>query len=88
MLYQLQEEFNKEINEALEEVKKGYKYCSKCKEYYKEKAWEIEHKVEKKNVCTYHDAGYGDDDIYEDKMCSVTYEICPIGHVIEKEVTW
>lgn len=88
MLYKLKQELNEEIDKAVKEVKKGYKYCPKCNEYYKEKAWDIENKREKRNVCTYRDAGYGDDDIYEDKVCSVTYEICPIGHIIEKNVTW
>jgi len=87
MLYRLKKELNKEIDKAVEKVKKGYKYCPQCREYYKEKAWEVGHKTEKRNVCIYRDAGYGDDDTYEDKMCSVIYEICPIGHVMEKDVT-
>lgn len=88
MLYKLKKEFNEKIDEAVEKVKKKYKYCPKCKEYYKDKAWDTEHKTEKREVCTYRDAGYGDADVYEDKICSVTYEICPIGHVIEKDVMW
>ncbi len=88
MLYKLKKKLNEEIDKAVEEVKKGYKYCPKCKEYYKEKAWETEHKTEKRKVCTFHSLAEFDDDTYEDKICSVTYEICPMGHVIEKDVTW
>jgi len=88
MLYQLRKELNEKIDEAIEEVKNGYKYCSKCGEYYKEKAWETEHRTEMRKVCTFHSLVEFDDDIYEDKMCSVTYEICPMGHVFEEEITW
>lgn len=88
MLNHLKKEFNEEIDKVIKEVTKGYKYCPECKEYYKEKAWDRDRKTEKRNVCTYRDAGYGDDDTYEDKICSVTYEICPMGHIIEKEVRW
>lgn len=38
MLYKLKKEFNEKIDEAVEKVKKKYKYCPKCKEYYKDKA--------------------------------------------------
>ncbi len=88
MLYQLKKELNEEINKAVEEVEKGYKYCPKCKEYYKEKAWDTEHKTEKRKVCTYADPVQWTENEYEKKTCSVTYEICPMGHVIEKDVTW
>lgn len=88
MLYKLKQELNEEINKAVKEIEKGYKYCPKCKEYYKEKAWEIENKREKRNVRTFHSLAEFDDDTYEDKMCSITYEICPIGHIIEKNIVW
>lgn len=83
MLLQLKKEVDEEIDVALEIAKEGYQWCPKCKEYYKEKAWECIIKREKKNIYAYCDAGYGDDDICEEKTCSILYDICPMGHVIE-----
>ena len=46
MLNEYKDEINKQVNEAIKEIEKGYKYCPQCKEYYKEKAWEEEEKQE------------------------------------------
>lgn len=68
------------------DITKGYKYCPKCKEYYREKTWENEFRTEIRNICTYRDCGYGDDDRYENVKCNVQYGICPMGHYIEEKV--
>lgn len=78
----------KEIEEAKRDIVKGYKYCPECKEYYREKTFEIKHKIEKREVCTFHSLCEFDDDTYEDKVCDVQYSICPMGHKIEENVTW
>lgn len=88
LLFKLQKDFNEEIAKAIEEVEKGYKYCPTCKEYYKEKAWETKYKMENRTVRTFHSLAEFDDDKYEDKICSITYDICPMGHIIESNVTW
>ena len=69
-----------------EKIKEGYTYCPMCDEWYKNKAWETDTKTEVRNVCTYRDSGYGDDDTYEDKQCLIVYNVCPLGHRIENEV--
>lgn len=76
-------EYKEKIDCALREVTNGYKYCPRCGEYYKINTWETENRKEERTVCTYRDAGYGDDDKYERLLCPVQYSICPIGHRIE-----
>ena len=88
MLKKYKEEINHQIADAAAKIVQGYKYCPQCKEYYKEKAWDTEYKTEKRNICTYRDAGYGDDDTYEYKTCFVQYGICPIGHRIEEHMSY
>lgn len=87
MLRELRKQVTKEFNEAINIIRKGYKYCPKCKEYYREKSWETETKTERREVCTFSSLVDHDDDRYEYKDCSVTYAICPMGHRIEKEVS-
>ena len=88
MLNELKKQLLDEIDKAEEDIIKGYKYCPKCNEYYKEKAWETEYKRERRNVCTFHSLAEFDEDTYEDKNCLVTYSICPMGHKIEENVHW
>lgn len=88
MLNDFKDEINKQINDAIIEIKKGYKYCPNCKEYYKIKAFETEHTKEERTICTYKDSGYGDDDIYEKLTCKISYSICPIGHKIEENISY
>ena len=38
MLNELRKQLIDEIDKAEEDIIKGYKYCPKCNEYYKEKA--------------------------------------------------
>lgn len=77
----------KEIEEANMDVVKDFKYCERCKEFYRKNSWDIEYKNETRRVCTYKDAGYGDDDEYSNKEFRVKYYICPIGHKIKESET-
>lgn len=88
LLNEFKEQILEEIHKAEIEIKKGYKYCPKCGEYYKEKAWETEYKTGHREVCTFHSLAEFDDDTYEYKDCIVTYSICPMGHRIEDYVQW
>ena len=88
LLMEYKDNINKQIADAIEEVEKGYKYCPQCREYYKNKAFETEHKKEERTICTYRDAGYGDDDKYERLMCSIQYSVCPMGHKNEENVSY
>lgn len=86
MLEEYKKHIIDEIKKEKENVLKGFKFCPRCNEYYKEKAYETLSCQETRNICTYRDAGYGDDDIYEDVKCNVAYSICPVGHKIEENV--
>lgn len=88
LLNDLRKQFLEELENAHEEIKKGYKYCEKCKEFYKEKAWEHEVKQEMREVCTSYNWCEFDDPRYENQMCTVHYSICPMGHIIQESVTW
>lgn len=74
---------NKQIDDALEQIEKGYKYCPQCREYYKETAWEKENRTELRRICTYADFVQWSENEYENKKYSVTYNVCPMGHKIE-----
>ena len=78
MILDLRTQFENESKEAINIIRKGYKYCPKCKEYYREKSWETETKTERREVCTFSSLVDHDDDRYEYKNCSVTYKICPM----------
>ena len=86
LLYKFKNNINKEIKEVDKQIVDGFTYCPKCREWYRDKTWETDIIKEIRNICTYHDAGYGDDDRYEDVNCTVTYMICPLGHKIEKDM--
>ena len=82
------EKITKQIDDAIKEVEIGYRYCPKCKEYYKEMAWENKDKIEVRKVCTHIDPVQWSENEYENKKCSVSYSICPIGHMIEENITY
>lgn len=88
LLMEYKDKINKQIDSAIEEVEKGYKYCPQCREYYRIKSFEKECIKEERTICTYRDAGYGDDDKYERLMCTVSYSICPMGHKIEENISY
>lgn len=88
LLTDYRDRVNKQINDAIEAIKKGYKYCPQCKEYYKENAWEKENKIEMREICTYTDPVQWSENEYENKKCSVVYDVCPMGHMIEENIVY
>lgn len=88
ILKEMRERATTAINQAMDRVENGYKYCPKCKEWYREQAWETIYTNETREVCTFHDPCEFGEDKYENKECSIKIVICPIGHAIEEEVTW
>lgn len=87
MILKLRKQFLNELENAENNITEGYKYCPKCKEYYREKSWEKETKTEHREVCVFSSLVDHDDDRYEYKNCSVKYAICPMGHRIEEKVS-
>ena len=86
LLDKFKDNIKTQVEEVETKIEEGYTYCPKCEEWYKDKAWETDIKQEVRNICTYHDAGYGDDDRYEDVNCTVTYMVCPLGHRVEMDM--
>lgn len=84
MLNNFKEDIKLSIAKAEEDILKGYKWCPKCKEYYRTDTYITTGENEVRNICTYRDAGYGDDDEWNDVAGLMVYEICPLGH--KKEV--
>lgn len=82
------EEMKKDADAACEKILDGMEYCRECGEYYKESAWEVEIKREKRNVCTFWPLAEFDDPRYEDKMCNIQYKTCPCGHIYEKNLDY
>lgn len=88
LLINYRDKVNKQIDNALDTIKKGYKYCPQCKEYYKEIAWEKEKRTETRKICTYADPAQWSENEYGNKKCSVIYYVCPIGHMIEEKISY
>lgn len=84
LILKYKEEMLEEINNALVEVKKGYKYCEKCGQWYKERAWEREELTEKREYCKFRPLAEWEDPEYAVGEFKVEYEICPLGHKVEK----
>ena len=88
MFSDLKEELLSQINDAESNLLKEYKYCPKCKEYYRNKVWDTEVKQEVREICTFwNHCEFGEND-YENKLCTVTYSICPMGHKKEKNLAF
>ena len=88
MFSDLKEELLNQINDAESNLLKEYKYCPKCKEYYRNKVWDTEVKQEVREICTFwNHCEFGEND-YENKLCTVTYSICPMGHKKEKNLAF
>lgn len=80
------------INDLIKETKKSFnKYCRNCGKYFnsdKDKFLEEEYET---LICTYSDAGYGDDDEYAPVKYRETYQRCPYCQekvIIEKNEIW
>jgi len=57
--------------------KDKYILCKKCGKYYLKTKWKEEYVKEVREVTTYIDAGYGDDDRMGDVEYMVVYNTCP-----------
>ena len=67
MFSDLKEELLNQINDAESNLLKGYEYCPKCKEYYRNKVWDTEVKYEKREICRFwNPCEFGEHD-YENK---------------------
>lgn len=74
-----------EITDAKMEVKSGYTYCEKCKQWYKKKAWEEETVREKREFCSFRPLAEWEQPEYDVGDFMVQYQICPMGH--KRELT-
>jgi len=64
--------------------KEKYIYCDKCRKYHLKSKWKEEYVKEVREVTTYIDAGYGDDDREGEVQYMVRYHTCPVcGEKIE-----
>lgn len=70
----------KEITDAIMEVKLGYTYCEKCKQWYKNKAWENETIEEQREYCKFRPLAEWEQPEYAIGEFKVEYSICPVGH--------
>ena len=62
----------------------GYKYCDKCKDYYRENTFEHDLDEELESECTNPlTGGYLDAYEYRDVYRKYEYAICPKGHYIK-----
>ena len=57
--------------------KEKYIFCDKCRKYHLKTKWKEEYIKEVREVYTYRDAGYGDDDRIGDVEYMVVYHTCP-----------
>lgn len=80
LLTEYKEKVLKEISDAIMEVKSGYTYCEKCKQWYKNKAWEDETIEETREYCSFLPLAEWENPEYKNGVFVVTYSICPVGH--------
>jgi len=88
LLTELFDRFRIEYENAKQKIVEGYKYCPKCKDYYKVKSWENYVKNETREICTFRDLTEFGQDQYECKVCAVKYSECPKGHKIEESAVF
>lgn len=71
------------IKQSKETLIKDYRYCPKCKDYYKKTAWENGVRLVTRQRCKNPlTSGYLDDYEYEQVTEKETYYECPKGHKI------
>lgn len=63
--------------ELTEKATKGQQKCKHCGKYSREKDFIYDNRIEVKNVQTYSDCGYGDDDRFGDVEFEIKYAKCP-----------
>lgn len=74
--------YKEKIEQTKKDLIKDFRYCHKCKDYYKKKAWEVGVRTVTKNRCKNPLTGYLDDYEYEQVTEEETYYECPKGHKI------
>ena len=65
------------FNNLTEKATKGQQKCKHCGKYSREKDFIYDNRIEVKNVQTYSDCGYGDDDRFGDVEFEIKYAKCP-----------
>lgn len=75
------------VEKAVKEVTADYTYCSKCKQWYKKKAWDVEEVKENRSYCKSWGLAEWDVPEYEDVPYCVEYSVCPVGHKFEVKKT-
>lgn len=88
LLDKCQAQVDKEFDHARLVIKQGYKYCPLCKEYYRESVWEQNYANEKRTVCVSSVLAEWEQAEYKKKDVVVQYDICPVGHRCEVNVTY
>lgn len=75
--------YKEKIEQIKKDLIKDFRYCYKCKDYYKKNAWEIGVRSVTRTKCKNPLAGgYLDDYEYEQVTEEETYYECPKGHKI------
>ena len=75
--------YEQKIKQVKKEITTNYRYCSKCKDYYKRTAWESGVRLVTRQRCKNPlTGGYLDDYEYEQVTEEETYYECPKGHRI------
>ena len=80
LITEYKEKVLEEIADAIMEVKSGYTYCEKCKQWYKNKAWENETVNEQREYCKFTLLAEWGQPEYTVGEFKVEYSICPVGH--------
>ena len=83
LITEYKEKILKEITDAIMKVKSGYTYCEKCKQWYKNKAWENETITEQRQYCKFMPYAEWEQPEYDTAESKVEYSVCPVGHKCE-----
>ena len=76
------EKYCQKIERVKKEITTDYRYCPKCKDYYKRTAWEDGVRSVTHQRCTNPTMGYLEKYEYEDVVEQEFYTECPKGHKI------
>lgn len=81
-LSDLGEKYRQKIEQVKKEITTDYRYCPKCKDYYKRTAWERGVRSVTRQRCKNPLMGYLEKYEYEDVTEQEFYAECPKGHKI------
>ena len=79
-LSDLGEKYRQKIEQVKKEITTDYRYCPKCKDYYKRTAWESGVRSVTRQRCKNPLMGYLEKYEYEDVTEQEFYAECPVGH--------